>query len=190
MWSTRSGSSSVNRLSVKPISFAPVVEAMVTKKRQLASYIAPSYNAQPYEDFVTSPDAAKRSRTAEAEAGGKRPTAQAAFTHLHEVAGRLRDQAGAASEHFAAAGTAARHRIAISTAQAYGTAQAAASSAQAAASTAMRIADYEVDALVDPFAQAKPDSDSRPCLTALRPTPHLRPALRPASQDPPVPASM
>ena len=47
----------MKRLSVKPISFAPVVEAVVNKKRQLAGYIAPSYNAQPYEDFVTSPDA-------------------------------------------------------------------------------------------------------------------------------------
>lgn len=147
---------------VKPISFAQVGEAIVNKKRQLTGYIAPSYNEEPYEDFVTSPDAAKRHRTAA-------PTAAAAFTHLHEVAGKLREQAGAASGHLtagatvlaanavaaqqhgreqlasagtaaAAAAAAARHKLAASTAHAAQAAQAASShaygTAQAASSAA------------------------------------------------------
>ena len=74
-------------------------EAIVNKKRQLTGYIAPSYHEEPYEDFVTSPDAAKRPRTATAS------TAAAAFTHLHEVAGKLREHAGAASGQLAAGAT-------------------------------------------------------------------------------------
>jgi len=76
-----------------------VGEAIVNKKRQLTGYIAPSYHEEPYEDFVTSPDAAKRPRTATTS------TAAAAFTHLHEVAGKLREHAGAASGQLAAGAT-------------------------------------------------------------------------------------
>ena len=54
----------VQREALLVAAFAQVGEAIVNKKRQLTGYIAPSYHEEPYEDFVTSPDAAKRPRTA------------------------------------------------------------------------------------------------------------------------------
>ena len=138
-------------VSVKNV-VEPVVEAVVNKKRQLAGYIAPSYNAQPYQDFVRSPDAAKRRRTTDAAKAQPRLTAPSAtFSTLNEVAGRLREQAGAASEHIAAAGTAAA-AAAVAAKQRLGS----------AASNAVKIVDDEVDAIVDPVAQARQATHGAP----------------------------
>ncbi len=118
----------------------------MAKKRQLACYIAPGMNAPAYEDFVTSPDASKRRRTAEAAKRPAQGSAVVISSTLHDVAVRVREQvreqAGIASETIAASAAAA---------------SAAAATARQKLGTAWRMAEEEADAalaLADPVIDA------------------------------------